>query len=233
MLCVENCYYWKHYNHFNKFCDYSNNNIQIYFYNHIDKLVIDNNYIAIPIIYTQMNYFNKYFDLIKPSIITNYINKKFCLIATSLKNQDKINIYNSLKMFGKCDFISDFKNIISNKSCYHSLELLNLFNQYKFVFVAENSIGDGYITEKIFNCFFSRTIPIYYGSRKINEYFNENSFINANEYSNSNKYFLQIKNINTEEKYYNIINNKIINPNYNDHNYKYIFNNFINKKFEN
>jgi hypothetical protein len=231
MICVENCNYWQHYSHYNKFGNYSNKNIQIYFYNHIDKLVIDSNYIAIPVIYTQMNYFNKYYKSIKPSIFTKYENKKYCLIATTLNNQDKNNIYESLKLFGKCDFITDFKDLISNKSCYHSIELLNLFNQYKFVFVAENTIEDGYITEKIFNCFFSRTIPIYFGSKKINYYFNENTFINTNDYKTSNDFFNKIKIINTEEKYLSYINNiNIINKSYNDENYKIIINDFICKK---
>ena len=46
-----------------------------------------------------------------------------------------------------------------------------------YAFVSENSIGDGYITEKIFNCFFARTIPVYYGSKKINRYINPRAFI--------------------------------------------------------
>ena len=67
--------------------------------------------------------------------------------------------------------------MIGDKSCYHSAELLNVLNQYKFVFVSENSIADGYITEKIFNCLFARTIPIYYGSKKISRYINHRAFI--------------------------------------------------------
>ena len=229
MICVENCNHWSHYKHFNKFGNYSNNEIKIYFYNHIDKIVLDEKFIAIPIIYTQINYFSKYYNIIKPRIQTEYANKKYCLIATNLNNKDKNNIYKCLTMFGQCDFISDFKDIIGNKSCYHSEELLNLFNQYKFVFVCENSIENGYITEKIFNCFFSRTIPIYFGSKLINNYFNTNAFINTNDYENSNDFFIKIKNINTPEKYYSIINSNPINENYSDENYKEVFNSFINK----
>lgn len=227
LVCVENCNYWKHYTHYNKFGNYTNNKIKIYFYNHIDKLEITEKYISIPVIYCQMNYFIKYYDIIKPNYLTSYCDKKYCLIATNLNNEDKLNIYKCLTMFGKCDFITDYKDIIGNKSCYHSIELLNIFNKYKFVFVAENSVLDGYITEKIFNCFFSRTIPIYFGSKKIKYYFNENTFINTNDYKNSNDFFNKIKYINTEEKYLSYINGDFINKSYNDENYKYITNNFI------
>lgn len=230
MLCVENCYYWNHYMHYNKYKNYNNNKIKIYFYNHIDKIEKTNNYISIPVIYLQMNFLQKYYHENKPSIQTPFDKKKNCLIATSLNNQDKKNISNILYfLFNTCDFISNKKDIIGNKSCYNDIELLNLFNQYKFVFVSENSIMDGYITEKIFNCFLSRTIPIYYGSKKIDYFFNKKAFINLNNYKNSSDYIKLIKNIDNENTYNEIINTKIINDEYNDENYKNITNEFIKK----
>ena len=125
-----------------------------------------------------------------------------------------------------CDLIKDFPHL-KNTSCYHSTELLNLFQQYKFVFVSENSLSDGYITEKIFNCYFSRTIPIYYGSNKITDYFNRNSFINIklDQLTEAKKSILTTM-IN-EEKYNEYILQNIINPTYDDENYKEKLNNFI------
>ena len=128
-----------------------------------------------------------------------------------------------------CDLIKDFPHL-KNESCYHSQELLNLFQQYKFVFICENSILEGYITEKIFNCYFSRTIPIYYGSNKITSYFNANTFINININLNQleeTKYEILSALMLNEEKYNNYISQNIINTNYNDENYKERLNNFI------
>lgn len=217
LLSVENCPAWKHYNHYNKFQDYNDPNIQIYLYNHIDKLIINQKYIAIPIIYLQINYLNKFYHNIKPDTLIPFNNKKFCLIATNINNQNKKDINNVLNNIQKCDHISQFKDIIQFKSCYHSIELLNLFNQYKFVFVSENSINDGYITEKIFNCFFSRVIPIYYGSNKINYYFNQNTFINANNNREITNQINQI--INNEQLYNTYLNKQKINYNYDDENF--------------
>lgn len=132
-------------------------------------------------------------------------------------------------MLGKCDYINDFKNKIGNKSCYHDIELLNLFNEYKFVFVSENSVEDGYVTEKIFNVFFSRTIPLYYGSRKITYYFNSESFINLNDYYISNDYFIKIKNVKNLIDYKKYFSYKIINDSYDNENYIEKLNNFIDK----
>ncbi len=125
-----------------------------------------------------------------------------------------------------CDSIKDFPNL-KTESCYHSQELLNLFQQYKFVFVCENSISEGYITEKIFNCYFSRTIPIYYGSNKITDYFNKDLFINIklDQLEETKQDIIKI--INNEEKYNQYISENILNPTYDDENYKEKLNNFI------
>ncbi len=225
LLCVENCPAWSHYKHYNKYGNYGDKNIKIYLYNHIDKCVFNDNFIALPIIYLQMDYLKNYYEKIKPVITTSFNNKKFCLIATSATNQNKSNIFNFLKSIDVCDNIKDYDEL-KNASCYHSEELMIVFNKYKFVFVSENSINDGYITEKIFNCYFSRVIPIYFGSRKINYFFRNNSFINMNDfnYDETKKFILEI--INDETKYNEIIKNKIIND-YDDENYAVKANEFI------
>jgi hypothetical protein len=223
ILCVENCSFWKYLNHYNKYGNYNNKKIKLYFYNHIDKIDINENYLAIPVIYLQMNYFKKYYDIIKPKVNTPFENKKFCLIATTLNNDIKNKIYKMLSLIDKCDFIKDYSDLIKNKSCYHDTELLNLFNSYKFVFVCENSVCDGYITEKIFNCYFARTLPIYSGSSKIEYFFNKNSFINIKNDSDINNYVELIKNIN----YDSYINSDILND-FDDENYKEVVNNYLN-----
>ena len=226
MLSVENCKAYNYYNHYNKYGDYENKKIKVYLYNHIDKIEKKYNYIEIPIIYVQMNYLKKFYNTIVPTIITHKDNKKFCLIATCLDKPHKNKIYNFLSSYGKCDLIQDYKHgrdSILNKSCYHDENMLNIFNQYKFVFVCENSICDGYITEKIFNCFFARTIPIYYGSNKIKQYFNPNTFFHiSNDLEN-----LESLNLTQLIDPETLKLNNIINSNYNDENYKIQLNSFI------
>jgi len=240
LICVENCnaHYW--YKHYNNYGNFRNDKIQIYFYNHIDKCIFTDKYIVIPVIYTQINYFVKYYNTIEPSIYTNYIDKKFCLIATNLSgghNEIKHEIINKLKEIGQCDSLDIYKNEISNKSCYHSLELLNVFNKYKFVFVCENSLGSGYITEKIFNCLFARCIPIYYGCKDIENFIDKNCFINMYLDTQNKKYednMIKINKFkNNELEYNNIINANKISNIYNDENYKIKLQEFIDKYFIN
>ena len=154
LICVENCSKHSHYKHYNKYNNFNNDKIKLYFYNHIDKCIITNTYMAIPVIYTQINYFINNYNIIKPSLITKFNDKKFCLFVSNNKynNINKNIIKKYLKNIDNCENLDIYKTQISNKSCYHSEELLTIFNKYKFIFVAENSIDDGYITEKIFNC---------------------------------------------------------------------------------
>ena len=52
---------------------------------------------------------------------------------------------------------------------------------YKYAVVVENYIDDLWITEKILNCFATKTIPIYLGSPKISEYFNPDGIIQVHD----------------------------------------------------
>lgn len=241
LICVENCNAHSHYKHYNKYNNFNNDKIRLYFYNHIYKCIITNTYMAIPVIYTQINYFINNYNIIKPSLITKFNDKKFCLFVSNNKynNINKNLIKKYLKNIDICENLDIYKKQIANKSCYHSEELLTIFNKYKFIFVAENSIDDGYITEKIFNCLFAKCIPIYLGSHKIDYFFNKDCFINGNilinYINNNNTINLEIikKNIidlnKNEEKFNEIITINKFNANYDDENYKDKLKIFINK----
>lgn len=51
------------------------------------------------------------------------------------------------------------------------------YAQYKFAIAIENYIDDYWFTEKICNCFSNKTVPIYIGAKKINEFFNKDGII--------------------------------------------------------
>jgi hypothetical protein len=48
---------------------------------------------------------------------------------------------------------------------------------YMFSMAVENAVYDTYFTEKLTDCFATGTIPIFYGSRGVTEYFNEDGII--------------------------------------------------------
>ena len=52
---------------------------------------------------------------------------------------------------------------------------------YRYSIVIENDIDDYWFTEKILNCFSTKTVPIYLGARKIDEIFNRHGIIQVDD----------------------------------------------------
>lgn len=59
-----------------------------------------------------------------------------------------------------------------------------IYGKYPFSIVIENYIDDYWITEKICNCFSHKTVPIYYGAKKIDELFNGKGIIHCDSVEN-------------------------------------------------
>jgi hypothetical protein len=177
-----------HYKHFNKFGRYGNPMIDLYIYNDI---IIPTEKI-IPAFCMRINYYNKlinlnshlYYEKVRENyknINTSFKNKKFCLfVSQNMSNSNKKKILNKLQNIGKVDFLMHIAEINTNlktASCFNSFELLKVFNQYKFIICFENSNTKGYITEKIFNVFLSKSIPIYDGDPEIDRFINRDSYL--------------------------------------------------------
>ena len=71
--------------------------------------------------------------------------------------------YDNIDVYGTC--VGEFTNPIE------------AHEHYKYAVIVENYIEDLWFTEKIINCFATKTIPIYYGSNAIGNYFNADGII--------------------------------------------------------
>lgn len=70
------------------------------------------------------------------------------------------------------------------KGAVPSLNKTETLANYKFNFCLENSIGvNGYITEKIFDAFFSQTVPVYLGAKNVYDYIPKGCFINYSDFN--------------------------------------------------
>ncbi len=221
LVSVENLKHWKNtgstYRFFyndekkitkNKFWETFNGNsyvfkIDKYFHNDI-SIPIEN---QVPTIYAYIRDYLKTVNNISYKI-TNFKDKKDFLIINRSGHNKNINKIKEILLNKKykIDDLSIYNNLIQNKSCYHSPELLEVFNKYKFILCFENSKGDGYITEKIFNCFLAKTIPLYNGDVSIDKFIYKESYIDID--SNYNEKIKSI--INNEKEYNKIINTKKI-----------------------
>jgi len=77
----------------------------------------------------------------------------------------------------------------------------NVLKHYKFSICFENAKNyPGLITEKIFDCFASGTVPIYYGAPNVSDYIPENCFINFSQFSSYEELYRFLINM-TESEY--------------------------------
>jgi len=69
---------------------------------------------------------------------------------------------------------ASYKGFVDNK--------LQAMSKYKFAICFENEIAQGWITEKIFDCFLVGTVPVYYGATNITDYIPANCFIDFRDF---------------------------------------------------
>jgi len=72
--------------------------------------------------------------------------------------------------------------------------------KYKFSICYENAKDiPGYITEKIFDCFFAGCVPVYWGANNVSEHIPEDCFIDMRKFANYEDMYQYMKNMSDEE----------------------------------
>ena len=95
-------------------------------------------------------------------------------LVTSPKNwcplhKARLELYNYFKDRPEVDcFYGDWNN-----SEIPNIKPEDYLEHYKYSIIVENDIDDYWYTEKILNCFSTKTVPIYVGAGKIGELFNK------------------------------------------------------------
>ena len=218
---IENLRYNGHkggkYAYYNKFGAYGSKKTDIFIMNDESYEYREEDKIVIPVIQCRIQYFNRIENIFNEHMNTTFEDKKFALmISRNGLNDNKEVLFRDLKQLGEVDIIHMYPEL-KTKTCYNSLELLNVFNKYKFIVVCENSHTPGYITEKIFNVFLAKSIAIYDGAPNITEFIKPGCYI---PYGNN---LLQIIKalMNNKNMYNKIVNNEKIQEKYKDITIKY------------
>lgn len=87
----------------------------------------------------------------------------------------------------------------------------NFQRRSKFTICFESTSHYGFITEKITDAFFSDTIPVYFGSPNITEFFNKDAFINVTDYPSFDAVIEKIKELDQDdEKYLQMLRQPIL-----------------------
>jgi len=136
----------------------------------------------IPYLYTN-NFINK---LTAPKYIINVPKLDVCVIISNPTSEIRNYFLNELDKHFNVTYAGLYKNNIGTciSSKYNSEEFINFVSQFKYIVSMENSRNDTYITEKIIHGLLANTIPIYWGSTRVFDYFNKNRFLYLDEINN-------------------------------------------------
>ena len=201
-----------HYQFYNKYGDDGNPLVDIYIQNHYTEVIYKNNIPKIiPVVDYRIKYFKKVYNQWSKDFNVPFEKKKFCLfVSANSLNSNKQKVCNLLAKIGTIEYITQYKNYLGDKENVHGYHMMKFFNQYKFIICFENSKTNGYITEKIFNVFHARSIPIYDGAPDIDNYINKNAYIKFDDLT-----FNKVRLLNSSKQLYEGIMNKYkINKNH-------------------
>ena len=164
----------------------------------------------IPYIYT-----NNFLDKLENQDKRETIPKNDALVIISNPNGKVRNKFLSLlekKM--NVTYAGRYKNNIGNLLPwdYNKPEFKNFVSQFKFIISMENTRYETGITEKIVHGMLAQTIPVYWGSPRVYDYFNKDRFLNLEKddeitMNNLINKIIDIKN--NDKKWLDIVNQKI------------------------
>lgn len=128
-----------------------------------------------------------------------------------INHPEIFNLYGSGWNVSKYDnvmkFLASKVNLIPkfyfNKYDFYKGEIVSkneILAAHKYAICFENvSNLKGYVTEKIFDCFFSGTIPVYYGAENISDYVPKECYIDYREFSSHDAMLSKMNNIKEDE----------------------------------
>jgi hypothetical protein len=117
------------------------------------------------------------------SIVTNSYNSHLDYLSDTNKHRiiykERVDIINQIcNRFPKVKLWGSFQPQNKINLMGVAWNKLVSLNNFKFSICFENTIQKNYITEKFWDCILTDTVPIYFGCSNINDYIDENSFVN-------------------------------------------------------
>jgi hypothetical protein len=117
-------------------------------------------------------------SLMRPRKLDMASKDKFCALIAGNPEGLRINLFHSISKYKQVD---GYGNMFGRALRQSKFDLLK---EYKFCLCPENSIYDGYITEKLIDAYAGGTVPIYSGDISVNKEFNEFAFFNYQDNEN-------------------------------------------------
>ena len=111
-------------------------------------------------------------SLTRPRVLDLKAKDKFCVMVAGNPEGLRINMYKQLSQYKQVD---GYGNMFGNSLRKSKFAILP---EYKFCLCPENSVYDGYVTEKLIDAYAGLTVPLYSGTMSVDCDFNEAAFLN-------------------------------------------------------
>ncbi|MDR1338013.1 MAG: hypothetical protein LBJ73_03205 [Rickettsiales bacterium] len=192
----------------NKFIDYGDGPLRIYFYDEnvfpdmnlfdyaigFQDMSLGGRHLRVPYYYFDFENYKKLLDNNKTNaaLPDNMAGRKFCNFIYSNPGNGRLSVtrqefcrdlmkYRHVDCPGRV--LNNMKNAIEPRKGNWTAGKLDFIKNYKFTIAFENSDSIGYTTEKLIHPLLANSIPIYYGNRDAAaDGFNPRAFINGNDF---------------------------------------------------
>lgn len=121
---------------------------------------------------------------------------KFCVMVAGNPEGLRVNMYKQLSQYKQVD---GYGNMFGNSLRKSKFAILP---EYKFCLCPENSVYDGYVTEKLIDAYAGLTVPIYSGTMSVDCDFNERAFLNYMNTKNMDWFTDTVKIFDTSMEHY-------------------------------
>lgn len=135
-------------------------------------------------------------SLTKPRKLNLEQKTKFCALIANNPEGLRINLYNTISQYKQVDGYGNMFNRPLRQS------KLDILPQYRFCLCPENSVYDGYVTEKLIDAYAGGAIPIYSGATAVDWEFNAHAFLNYYDMTDMNWFIKHIKKIDSDDEEY-------------------------------
>lgn len=145
--------------------------------------------------------------IIEPNIV---LNRKFCsfVVSNASGSPERSRFFHLLSEYKQVDSGGKYENNVGGPV----INKKEFIKNYKFNIAFENSMQDGYTTEKIMEPMLVNSLPIYWGNRLVKLDFNPRSFIDASNFSSLEAVVEHIVQLDiNEDKYLNMLSEPWLN----------------------
>ena len=115
-------------------------------------------------------------SLTQPRKLDMRIKDKFCAMIAGNPEGLRVNLFNSISKYKSIDGYGLMFGNSLRKSKFAVLP------EYKFCLCPENSVYDGYVTEKLIDAYAGLTVPLYSGDLSVGKDFNIKAFLNYQDF---------------------------------------------------